>query len=65
MNEKQFRNDKPLFTRIAESLFGVPPQKKLTKMDVHALNGYVYIGEYALTPEEAIDVAVEILRRAK
>jgi len=64
VNENQFRSDKSLWTRIAESIFGVPPRKTLTKMDIHDLNGVVHIGDYQVSKEEALDIAVEIIRRA-
>lgn len=37
--------------------------KRLTHLDVHSLNGYIYVGEYELTPPDAVEVAREILRR--
>lgn len=60
---------KSLFTRVAASLFGdiYGPRrpKTLTKTDVHVANGYLYLGEYQLTPTDAFEVATEILRRLK
>lgn len=57
---------KSLFTRIAYSFFGDingPRPKTLTKLDVYVANGYLYLGEYQLTPDDAFEVATEILRR--
>lgn len=65
MNEKQFRSGKSLWTRIAEGLFGVSAPRRLTKMDIHALNGVVHIGSYEVSKAEALDIAIEIMRRAK
>ncbi len=54
-----------IFTRISYAIFGEPRPKRLTKMDVRVLNGFLYIGEYQVTPEDAGDIAIEILKRLK
>lgn len=54
-----------IFTRISYALFGEPKPKKLTKLDVRVLNGYLYIGEYQVEPGDASDIALEIIRRLR
>jgi hypothetical protein len=62
MNQKKPRN---AFLRALDQLFGVYDHrpKKITSLDIHSVNGMIYIGEVAYTPREAFEIAKEILRR--
>lgn len=55
---------KSLFTRVAESLFGVPPTRTITHLDVHEMNGVIRIGEYQVSKDTAYAIALELLKRS-